>query len=141
MEYKVGPGYSFSKKVSFSVAQLQKMAVDCGDMNFVHHDIERAKKTRFKGIIASGSAISAMFSAMIPNHFSEFTSILGLEMSFKFPAPIKSDTEITMEWQVKEATETHDSKNCIVHLIGIITDIDNSVLVSSEAKILLLPSL
>ena len=79
---------------------MQRLALDCGDMNIFHHDINKAKESRVGEIIASGSAISAIFSAMIPTHVSKITPMLGLKMSFKFPAPIRPNTEIQMKWEV-----------------------------------------
>lgn len=129
-------GYSFSQEKVFSEDELIKLAQDCGDTNFIHHDIEKAKSTQFSGIIASGSAISALFSAMIPAHFSNISPMLGLEMSFKFPSPIKPNTELLMHWQVAELSATKQA-DLLLHLSGRITHNDN-ILVTAKAKILLL---
>jgi acyl dehydratase len=133
-------GYSFFNKKTFSECELKKMATNCGDMNFIHHDNDLAAKTRFSGIIASGSAIAALFSAMIPTHFSEFSPILGLEMSFKFPAPIKPDVEILMTWEISDTSNKKDS-SLILNLNGVITDKTETVLVAATAQIILLQNL
>lgn len=116
------------------------MARQCGDMNFVHHDLDAAKDTRFKGIIASGSAIAACFSALIPTHFSKLSPMLGLEMSLKFPAPIYPDTELTMKWEVARTTMKSDS-SLLVSLKGSVKDHNGVLLVSALADILLLEKL
>ncbi len=95
---KLKLGYSFEEKKIFSESELQELALSCGDINFIHHDTNKAKDSRFGGIIASGSSISAVFSAMIPTHISKITSMLGLEMSFKFPAPILPNMETLIKW-------------------------------------------
>ncbi|WP_281556274.1 MaoC family dehydratase [Thalassomonas sp. RHCl1] len=140
MDEKIKSGYSFEEKRIFSESDLQKLALACGDMNFIHHDINKAKDSRFGEIIASGSAISAHFSAMIPTHISKMSPMLGLEMSFKFPAPIRANTEITMKWQVSETQEKPDA-GTIVRLTGKIFDEENTVLVIGTAAIMLLPNL
>jgi len=133
-------GYSFEEKRTFSVKELQKMATDCGDMNFIHHNIAEAKETRFGDIIASGSAISAIFSAMIPTNISKINPMLGLEMSFKFPAPVRANIEITMGWRVSEVDDKPNTIN-IVTLLGTVTDNKGCMLVEGVAKIVLLPHL
>jgi hypothetical protein len=47
MMNKIKHGYSFEEKRIFSVKELQTMASDCGDLNFIHHNITKAKETRF----------------------------------------------------------------------------------------------
>ncbi len=140
MYNKIKSGYSFEEKQIFSESKLQQLALDCGDMNFIHHDVNKAKESRFGGIIASGSAISAIFSAMIPAHVSKITPMLGLEMSFKFPAPIRPNTELLMKWEVS-GTEATSSAGIVVKLFGEILDENSNILVTGVAKIILLPSL
>jgi acyl dehydratase len=133
-------GYSFEKAKVFSERDLQKMASDCGDENFIHHDPIEAKETRFGGIIASGSAISAIFSAMIPTNISKISHMLGLEMSFKFKAPIMPGVKIIMRWEISEIQDKAEAGK-IITLLGNITDIKGVVLVSGFAQVLLLSSL
>lgn len=137
---KLVQGYSFQQVKVFSPEQLKQMALDCGDTNFIHHDTDRAKQTRFGEIIASGSAISALFSAMIPAHISPISPLLGLEMSFKFSAPIRANIEINMKWEISNTQPKQDSST-IITLVGEITDAHNNVLVQGEAKITLLKHL
>ena len=137
---KIKLGYSFEEKKIFSESELQKLALDCGDMNPIHHDTNKAKESRFGEIIASGSAISAIFSAMIPTHVSKITPMLGLEMSFKFPAPIRPNTEIIMKWEVSD-TQAKSEVGIIVKLLGEIMDENSKILVTGVAKIMLLPNL
>ena len=133
-------GYSFKEKRVFTERKLKKMAHDCGDMNYIHHDNESAKRTRFSGIIASGSAVSAIFSALIPTHFSNLSPMLGLEMSFKFLAPIRPNVELSMGWSVSKVIEK-TKMELIIDLDGEVLDIEEKVLVVGSAKILLLPQL
>ena len=133
-------GYTFEKTVSYTEQELIKMANQCGDLNFVHHNAADAKHTRFQSIIASGSAITAIFTALIPTHYSEISPMLGLEMSLKFPAPIFPDQLITMSWQV-EGSQTASNGDQILSLVGKIQDKLGQALVLAEAKILLLEHL
>jgi len=140
MKEKIKVGYSFEEVRIFSESELKKIAMDCGDMNFVHHDSTLSKETRFSGIIASGSAISAIFSAMIPTHLSKISPMLGLEMSFKFPAPIKPGVMISMVWCVSEIQKKSEA-DIVVNLQGEIKDNEGKLLVLGSAKVILLAQL
>lgn len=140
MNSNIKPGYCFDETRKFTVKELSDMACQCGDMNYVHHDLELAKNTRFKNIIASGSAIAGLFTAMIPTHFSDLSPMLGLEMSLKFPAPIYPDTELVMKWVVTNTVEK-SGNNTLVSLEGTITDENGVVSVLAQTSILLVERL
>jgi len=133
-------GYIFSEKRTFSKNELKKMARDCGDINFIHHDDELAEATSLSGIVASGSALAATFSAMIPSHFSIFSPMLGLEMSFKFLQPVKPDEELSMKWCISDTRDQSDDGQ-MLDLEGQIIDSNHKILVSADAKIMLMPKL
>ncbi|GAA0347183.1 MaoC family dehydratase [Bowmanella denitrificans] len=140
MDTVLYPGYRFFKTLTLAEEDIRQGALACGDMNYIHHDAERAAKTRFGGLIASGSAISALFSAMLPSHFSVFSPMLGLEMNFKFSAPILAGQTITMEWQIEQINPKAGGKKTLT-LKGKIVDLEGNVLVLAAATIMLLPSL
>ena len=133
-------GYSFSEKRMFTEHELKKFAKDCGDMNPVHHDSDFANNTRFSSIIASGSALSAIFSAMIPSHFCQFSPMLGLEMSFQFLNPVKPHRDILMTWRITKII-SKTSTDQLIELLGEITDHEGKALITSSAKVILLPEL
>ena len=136
MDKDIQVGYSFEKVCKFTGSELREMARACGDMNFIHHDLEAAKRTRFKNLIGSGSAITGYFSALIPTHFATIAPILGLEMTQKFLAPIFPDTTLYMKWQVNKI-HTKSNNDLIVELYGSITDENEVICISSTASILL----
>jgi acyl dehydratase len=138
-EYCVGN--FFSENIIFTKEDIIKQAIECGDHNFIHSDETRAEKTRFKSIIASGSAMSAIFSSMIPTYFSKTTNMLGLEMSFKFHAPIYVEISYTMKWTIDEIIVNSEKTDEILLLSGVIYDNTKAVQVTGSAKILLLDKL
>ncbi|MEH6565930.1 MAG: MaoC/PaaZ C-terminal domain-containing protein [Halopseudomonas sp.] len=133
-------GYSFEQHRVFSVAELQELARLCGDSNPLHHDLKRAQASRFGGLIASGSAISAVFSAMIPAHIGEQVPMLGLEMSFRFNAPVRPDVAIVLRWQVVEV-QARKAQRSIATLQGEVRDGAQNLLIAGSAKIMLLAEL
>jgi acyl dehydratase len=140
-KYEYCVGDFFSESIIFTKEDIIKKAIECGDHNFIHSDEARAEKTRFKSIIASGSAMSAIFSSMIPTYFSKKTNMLGLEMSFKFQAPIHAGISYTMKWTIDEIIVSSEKLDEILLLSGVIYDDTKAVQVTGYAKILLLDKL
>lgn len=136
MKAEIRIGYSFEKICKFSVKELKDMALRCGDMNSIHHDVKVAKKTKFGDLIASGSSITAYFSALIPTHFMKISQIVGLEMSQRFKAPIYPNTKLKMKWEI-ESIQTKTNNDYIVELSGTIIDEKNITCVLATATILL----
>lgn len=134
-------GYSFNKSLLLSKQDIINQAQQCGDKNFIHNNEPQALQTRFRGLIASGSAVSAVFSAMLPTHFSKSHDVLGLEMSFQFKAPILPNTQYNMSWFIEAIKEDVKHKGQVVSLLGKIINETEVVQVLASAKILLIEEL
>ncbi|MFT4529718.1 MAG: acyl dehydratase [Gammaproteobacteria bacterium] len=134
-------GKSFSKDLLLTKEDIIEQAAFCGDENFIHHDEDRSLNTRFGGVIASGSAISSIYSAMIPTYFSKIANILGLEMSFQFKAPIYPDIRYSMSWMIESVAGDLNGTGKIVCLTGTIRDSEQKTQVMAQAKIMLLSTL
>jgi acyl dehydratase len=134
-------GYSFNKSLLLSKQDIINQAQQCGDKNFIHNNEPQALQTRFRGLIASGSAVSAVFSAMLPTHFSKSHDVLGLEMSFQFKGPILANTQYTMTWIIEDISGGIENSGQTLSLSGSITNEINVTQVVAKAKILLLESL
>jgi len=64
-------GYTFGTEILFPEKDIVAGAKLIGDANPIHHDSYHTNE-RIDGIIASGSHVSAVFSALIPTHFSQY---------------------------------------------------------------------
>ncbi|MEH6344813.1 MAG: MaoC/PaaZ C-terminal domain-containing protein [Bermanella sp.] len=134
-------GYSLTKKLLLTEQEIIEQARKCGDENFIHNNKKSASNTRFKGLIASGSAVAAQFSAILPTHFSKNHDVLGFEMSFQFKAPIFPDNQYHMTWLIEDISGDMGKSGQVISLSGKIHDKSEVTQVLAKAKILLLEKL
>lgn len=77
-------GQSFTTAFEFDEMGISAFASAVGDTNPLHHDRAVAERSRFGGIIASGTHYSALMMGMVANHFSRVGEAVGLEFNFQF---------------------------------------------------------
>ncbi|MDB5397447.1 MAG: hypothetical protein JWM91_4953 [Rhodospirillales bacterium] len=131
-------GDSFAKQVRFDASSIASFALLTGDTNPLHHDAIYAAQTRFGGIIASGSHITALMTGMVAGHFSDKGLNVGLDFSFRFQAPVRLNDLVQMRWTVTGRMPKMSLKGDIVTLEGEAVRSDGIVAVSATAHVLLL---
>jgi acyl dehydratase len=136
----MGTSEKFSKEVFFDAAGISAFALSTGDMNPLHHDPEFARTSRFGGIIASGSHVTALLMGMVANHFSDRGTQVGLDFSFRFQAPIRAGDTIVMRWTITESMPKLSLRGDIITLEGEAVRENGIIAVSSTAHALLLRS-
>ena len=75
-EYLPDVGYIIESQLLLSEKEVVDGAKFIGDLNPVHNDPDNEQTIRLGGIIASGSHITAVFSALLPTHFMKFGPML-----------------------------------------------------------------
>ena len=133
----IGVGDTFAKEVRFDAASIASFALSTGDANPLHHDAAYAAGTRFGGIIASGSHVSALLMGMVAGHFADKGTNVGLDFSFRFQAPVRVDDTILMRWTVTETMPKLSLKGDIITLEGAAVRSDGIIAVASTAHALL----
>lgn len=123
-------GQSFSRKICFDAESVRQFATLVGDPNPLHHDQEAAKKTRFGGLIASGTQISSVMGAMIASKLCSLRPSLGLEMSFCFRRPVHIDVEMVANWEITAIESNSRLKGNVVTFSGELRLADGTLLVS-----------
>jgi acyl dehydratase len=137
---RVAVGDSFSKHVRFDAAGIAAFARSTGDTNPLHHDPAYAATTRFGGIIASGSHVSALLMGMVAGHFADQGMNVGLDFCFKFQAPVRVNDTVEMRWRVTQSMPKLSLKGDIVTLEGEAIRSDGIVAVAATAHALLFRS-
>jgi acyl dehydratase len=126
-------GETFSRTLALDAAAISAFAQSTGDTNPLHHDAAFAAATRFGGIIASGSHVSALLLGMLAGHFAGKGTNVGLDFSVRFRAAVPVDQSITMRWTVTERTAKASLKGDIVTLEGEIVLSDGTLAVTGTA--------
>ena len=111
-------GETFSKYVKFDARSISRFALTTGDTNPLHHDVAFAASTRFGGIIASGSHVTALLMGMAAGHFADKGVNVALDYAFRFQAPVRVDDTILMRWTVTAIMPRISHKGEVVTLEG-----------------------
>ena len=135
---RVAVGDRFEKSVHFDAPGIAAFARATGDSNPLHHDPAYAATTRFGGIIASGSHVSALLMGMAAGHFADKGLNVGLDFTFRFQAPVRVDDDVLMRWTITESMPKLSLKGDIVTLEGEAIRSDGIVAVSCTGHALLL---
>lgn len=137
---RVAVGDQFAKRVRFDAESISAFAKTTGDLNPLHHDPDYAAGTRFGGIIASGSHVSALLMGMAAGYFADKGLNVGLDFTFRFQAPVRAGDEIELRWRVSSSMPKLSLKGDIVTLEGEAVRPDGIVAVVSGAHALLFHS-
>jgi acyl dehydratase len=131
-------GDTFSKQIRFDGNSISSFALLTGDTNPLHHDATYAANTRFGGIIASGSHVTALLTGMVAGHFADKGVNVGLDFSFRFQAPVRLDDLVNMRWTMTGRMPKLSLKGDIITLEGEAVRSDGIVAVSATAHVLML---
>jgi acyl dehydratase len=75
-----------------------------GDRNPLHYDEERARRSRFGGLIVQGGVTSGLLNAVVAEDLPGPGSVF-LHVDWSFDAPVKPGDEITAEVEVLEVRQ------------------------------------
>jgi 3-hydroxybutyryl-CoA dehydratase len=131
-------GDTFSKQIRFDGHSISSFALLTGDTNPLHHDATYAAKTRFGGIIAAGSHVTALLTGMVAGHFADKGVNVGLDFSFRFQAPVRLNDLVNMRWTMTGRMPKLSLKGDIITLEGEAVRSDGIVAVSATAHVLML---
>jgi 3-hydroxybutyryl-CoA dehydratase len=130
-------GETFTQDLTLTREQISSFARLSGDLNPLHHDLELAQGTRFGELIASGTQTVAILMGMVPTHFSQNHSTVGLEFTFKFRRAVKALEPLRLTWSVTGIKPKASLGGELVTLEGCISDLNGETLLESQGTILI----
>ncbi len=133
------PGDSFSKRYVFTRESIARFIAESGDINRLHHDEDFARKSRFGGIIASGTQSTAVLTGFIAEQYP--VNSLGLENCVRFTRGIPAGLSATLSWKVVAVEPKAKLGGHIVSLAGEIRGDDGLVYMTATSRILYTQSL
>jgi len=101
-----------------------------GDRNPLHYDEERARASRFGGIIVQGGVTSGLLNALVAEDLPGPGSVF-LHVDWSFKAPVRPGDVITAEVEVLEAREDKP----IAKLRTTIVNQDGTVVLDGSAVV------
>jgi acyl dehydratase len=128
-------GESFEHTETLDEETISAFACLIGDLNPLHHDRVAAEASRFGGIIASGPHYASILLARVATHFSQGTSMVGLEFSLKFHVPARPGDALRFRWEVIDVAWNEKLKGDIVSLAGSVWNAEGTELLTSQGKV------
>lgn len=95
-------GETFTRSIVFDAESIQAFATMAGDMNPLHHDIQAAQASRFKGLIASGTHTLGLMLGALATYISGRSSAVGLEFSVRLKKAIRAGETTKVIWTVTD---------------------------------------
>lgn len=126
-------GQFFSHAICLDANSIQFFATLIGDLNPLHHNKEIAKKSRFGGVIASGTQTSSMMVALLASKLCSLCPSIGLEISFRFLRPVYADMEMLVRWELTSIKKNDRLGGDIVTFSGELLTSAGIPLVSGSA--------
>ena len=132
-ELKVGD--KLKERITVTEAHVVKAAGLFNDYNALHTNEPDMKNSRFGTRIVHGALTFSLAVGVYSKAFHD-TDISTVEASIKFTAPVFMNDTITMEWTVAGLDEKPKLKGGLVALTGEIRNMEEKILATLEAKIL-----
>jgi acyl dehydratase len=129
----------FSKRHVFTAEDISDFARRAGDLNPLHHDAEKAAKTRFGGLIASGPQTSALLMGLAAAHLSQDNDTAGLEFTFRFRRGVPAGTNAILSWEITSVEPNPKLGGDLVVFKGEIADEAGQRYVSAEGRAVVWP--
>jgi 3-hydroxybutyryl-CoA dehydratase len=130
------PHDRFSCEITLTPDSVAEYARAAGDRNPVHFDPAFAARTRYRRLIASGTQTTALLLGLTATHFSQDTSMVGLEYWVKFRRPVFADERIRVEWLVIKVTRNARLGGDIVELRGRVRGEDGQTSIGAKGRVL-----
>ncbi len=132
-ELKVGD--KLSERITVTETHVVKAAGLFNDYNALHTNEPDMKGSRFGTRIVHGALTFSLIVGVYSKVFHD-TDISTVEASIKFTAPVFINDTITMEWTVMELDEKPKLNGGLVALSGEVRNMEEKILATLEAKIL-----
>jgi acyl dehydratase len=132
-ELKVGD--KLTERITVTETHVVRAAGLFNDYNALHTNEPDMKSSRFGTRIVHGALTFSLVVGVYSKAFHD-TDISTVEASIKFTAPVFINDTITMEWTVKELDEKPKLNGGLVSLSGEVRNMEEKVLATLEAKIL-----
>ncbi len=132
-------GESFARDITFDADGIRAFASLAGDQNPLHHDADYASRSKFGGLIASGTQYGALLMGMVATHLTRDAMALGVEFGFRFRKAVHAGQTLRLAWTITAIEPRPTLGGDFVHLSGRVTDADGTTYVTATATCLVLP--
>ena len=132
-------GETFRATLEVPAESIKSFATLVNDLNPLHHDDAYAARSRFGGLIASGTQPTAHFMALLATHFSTYAQPLGLEFDIKLKKAVHCGDMLTMTWRVAGAFWKASLNGDLTQLEGSVVNQRSETVLIGKSTILVMP--
>jgi acyl dehydratase len=129
-------GERFTQSVHLSAESIRTFADSVGDSNPLHHDEALAARSRFGGLIASGTHSASLLMALTASHFSGHAQPLGLEFKLHFHKAVHAGDTLLLAWTVSRVQPKPSLGGDLVWLDGEARNQRDEVALAATATLL-----
>jgi acyl dehydratase len=129
-------GERFTETVHLSAGSISAFADSVGDSNPLHHDEALAARSRFGGLIASGTHSASLLMALTASHFSRHAQPLGLEFKLHFHKAVRAGDTLELAWTVTRVQPKSSLGGDLVWLEGEARNQHGDVALAATATLL-----
>jgi acyl dehydratase len=129
-------GERFTESVHLSAESVRAFADSVGDSNPLHHDEAVAARSRFGGLIASGTHSASLLMALTASHFSRHAQPLGLEFKLHFHRAVHAGDTLQLAWTVTRVQDKPSLNGDLVWLEGEARNQRGEVALAATATLL-----
>lgn len=131
-------GERFTDTVTLTADDIRAFAASVGDTNPLHHDAAIAGRSRFGGLIASGTHSAALLMALTASHFSKHAQPLGLDFSLRFHKAVHAGDVLQLAWTVTRVQWKESLGGDLVSLVGEARNARDEVVLAATATLLVM---
>lgn len=131
-------GERFTDTVTLTADDIRAFATSVGDTNPLHHDEAIAARSRFGGLIASGTHSASLLMALTASHFSKHAQPLGLDFSLRFHKAVQAGDALHLAWTVTRVQWKASLGGDLVSLAGEACNPRGEVVLAATATLLVL---
>lgn len=131
-------GDRFTDTVHIGAESIRAFAASVNDFNPLHHDDALAARSRFGGLIASGTHSASLLMALTATHFSRHAQPLGLEFKLHFHKAVHAGDTLQLAWTVTRVQWKASLGGDLVWLDGEARNQHDEVALAATATLLVM---
>ena len=131
-------GERFTRELVFERQGIKQFAALALDPNPLHQDDDFAARSRFGGLIASGTQSMSWILGTLGEFVTVRCNSLGLEFDFKLRRAVPADCVAMVTWVVNSLEPKPSLNGHIMGLTAELRDAAGRIMVTANAKILVL---
>ncbi|MGF7162136.1 acyl dehydratase [Rhodoligotrophos appendicifer] len=132
-------GESFKRQLTFDADSIRAFAVMAHDVNPLHTDEEVANRSRFGGLIASGTHSMSWLMGELAEFITGRSASVGLQFNITLRRAVRAGEVMSAEWTVDKLYPKESLGGHLMELTGQLINSDGEPAVIIKGTSLVMP--